>query len=85
MVHLAPWRKARPTATEGAAVAPAAASNEKEKPPRKWNLGILSDAETDEVPGMLLSMVSAALLVLTDNSLQAPLSSSPAHTTAMSR
>jgi hypothetical protein len=42
MVNLRPWRKQ----------AVATARSEKEAGARpKWNLGILSDPETDEVPG----------------------------------
>ena len=47
MVKLTPWRKAHATGD-----ASAASTHEKEtRQPRKWNLGILSDPQTDEVPG----------------------------------
>ncbi|KAF1940425.1 MFS general substrate transporter [Clathrospora elynae] len=55
MVNLQPWRKAQTPAEDGGAAATATPSTpEKEAPPRKWNLGILSDPLTDEVPGSVI-------------------------------
>ncbi|KAJ4362896.1 hypothetical protein N0V83_010013 [Neocucurbitaria cava] len=54
MVSLTPWRKTQKNA-EGEHVAPAASIHEKDaRQPRKWNLGILSDPQTDEVPGSVI-------------------------------
>lgn len=63
MVTFTPWRKkATSGETGGAATTP---STEEKEPAthRKWNLGILSDAQTDEVPGMLFYKVSFTLPV----------------------
>jgi hypothetical protein len=52
MVNFTPWRK--PQAVDQSAVGSTATSTqgqEKDAPRRKWNLGILSDPQTDEVPG----------------------------------
>jgi hypothetical protein len=46
MVRFTPWRK-EPAPTQGRNDASEKAAGQ----PRKWNLGILSDHETDEVPG----------------------------------
>lgn len=56
MVKLTPWRK---THDASAAASTDNSTQEKDAPRRKWNLGILSDPETDEVPGsvILLSRV----------------------------
>jgi hypothetical protein len=58
MVGFKPWRKEPPTAdaTNSATITPTTTTmtsgDEKEAGPRRrWNLGILSDAQTDEVPG----------------------------------
>ncbi|KAF1830071.1 MFS general substrate transporter [Decorospora gaudefroyi] len=62
MVGLTPWRKTRTGDESGVvrtpATSPSASAQEKEKEHeprrRRWNLGILSDAETDEVPGSVI-------------------------------
>jgi len=81
MVNFKPWRKeTRPA--EGSNDASTPAANEKQAGgPRKWNLGILSDPETDEVPGKK----DEVTIVYRLNMPQAPSSSSPARTTATSR
>ncbi|KAF1843224.1 MFS general substrate transporter [Cucurbitaria berberidis CBS 394.84] len=56
MVNLlvTPWRKADASAKE-THTAPAASTDEKRtQQPRRWNLGILSDPQTDEVPGSVI-------------------------------
>jgi multidrug resistance protein len=52
MVNLAPWRKA-PVPTEGRSDV-TTPPGEKSVKQRKWNMGILSDPETDEVPGSVI-------------------------------
>jgi MFS family permease len=59
MVNLTPWRKEHIAADEGGntAITGSHAVSAKEKDAvkrRKWNLGILSDAQTDEVPGSVI-------------------------------
>lgn len=54
MVKLRPWRTAPSPAGTGLDTAPAPGTQEQERAARKWNLGILSDAETDEVPGSVI-------------------------------
>jgi hypothetical protein len=52
MVNITPWRKKQPPAATGSTTTSAMPAGEQDAAPRrKWNLGILSDAETDEVPG----------------------------------
>lgn len=53
-------------------------------PRRRWNLGILSDPQTDEVPGEYRHLHRVAQSILMARP-QAPSSSSRAHTTATSR
>ncbi|KAF2850606.1 MFS general substrate transporter [Plenodomus tracheiphilus IPT5] len=55
MVNLTPWRKTTPATVGGEShVVSASSTHDKERPARKWNLGILSDPETDEVPGSVI-------------------------------
>lgn len=53
MVNLTPWKKVQ-ASTGSSDRAPASPPAEKERLARMWNLGILSDPETDEVPGKQL-------------------------------
>ncbi|CAO2652699.1 Nn.00g021100.m01.CDS01 [Neocucurbitaria sp. VM-36] len=54
MVNLTPWRKTQ-TAVADAHTSLAASIHKKDaRQPRKWNLGILSDPQTDEVPGSVI-------------------------------
>jgi hypothetical protein len=50
MVNFTPWRKPQ-SADESAVASTAASTQEKDAPRPRWNLGILSDPQTDEVPG----------------------------------
>lgn len=50
MVNFAPWRKPQTRDESGAAATPIS-TEEKDTSRRKWNLGILADPQTDEVPG----------------------------------
>ncbi|KAH5636439.1 hypothetical protein HBI51_164000 [Parastagonospora nodorum] len=58
MVNLKPWRKETPpadAATTTPATTTAASADEKDAGlRRRWNLGILSDPQTDEVPGSVI-------------------------------
>ncbi|KAL6711743.1 hypothetical protein ACN47E_002786 [Coniothyrium glycines] len=55
MVSLLPRRGTpKETSVHKGDTAPGAPANEKLSVPRRWNLGILSDAETDEVPGSVI-------------------------------
>jgi len=62
MVNLTPWRAAPPNVQGDPDAAPTQSTpstHEKEKKAaRKWNLGILSDPETDEVPGSVILLSS---------------------------
>lgn len=50
MVNFTPWRKSQ-SADESPVASTATSTQEKDAPRRRWNLGILSDPQTDEVPG----------------------------------
>ncbi|KAH7361323.1 major facilitator superfamily domain-containing protein [Pyrenochaeta sp. MPI-SDFR-AT-0127] len=54
MVNLTPWRKTPAPAQDGNIATGSPENEEKSAPPRKWNLGILSDPQTDEVPGSVI-------------------------------
>jgi hypothetical protein len=51
MVNMTPWRKEQPPAPTANTASVMPAGEQDAAPRRKWNLGILSDAQTDEVPG----------------------------------
>jgi len=53
MVNFAPWRKPQTPDESGAASTPTS-TQEKDAPRRRWNLGILADPQTDEVPGSVI-------------------------------
>lgn len=53
MVNFTPWRKSQ-SADESPVASTATSTQEKDAPRRRWNLGILSDPQTDEVPGSVI-------------------------------
>ncbi|USP73614.1 hypothetical protein yc1106_00888 [Curvularia clavata] len=53
MVKFTPWRRTQKEDESGAS-STATAAQETDAPRRRWNLGILSDPETDEVPGSVI-------------------------------
>lgn len=54
MVNFTPWRKAQTSEDSGLGSSTATSTQEKDAPRRRWNLGILSDPQTDEVPGKVV-------------------------------
>lgn len=51
MVNFTPWRKPQPADASAESSTATSTTQEKDAPRPKWNLGILSDPQTDEVPG----------------------------------
>mgnify|MGYP006877413067 CR=1 FL=1 len=64
MVNFAPWRKPQ---TPNEASTPTS-TEEKDAPRRKWNLGILADPQTDEVPGKQSLLAGVVVRMLTYHS-----------------
>ncbi|KAI4711806.1 hypothetical protein J4E89_003249 [Alternaria sp. Ai002NY15] len=54
MVDFTPWRKPQPAEAGAESSTATSTTQEKDTPRPKWNLGILSDPQTDEVPGSVI-------------------------------